>query len=161
MQNGRQNLVLVVQLLQQTCSKYWNVFSVKPLMDPLPSTAGNNHIIFIISVDYFVYVCSDGIGRSGTFCALMISINRFKAEQMTDIFQTINTIRTQKPRVVANVVSGVNHLSGSSTIANGCSYIQHTLSSIACIPYNAMNMPVATQAVECMRLIKFFSDVKG
>ena len=39
----------------------------------------------------------------------MISINRFKAEQMTDIFQTINTIRTQKPGVVANAVSAVDH----------------------------------------------------
>ena len=49
----------------------------------------------------------------------MISINRFKAEQLTDIFQTINTIRTQKPRVVANVVSAVNQMSVSSTFANG------------------------------------------
>jgi len=51
---------------------------------------------------------SDGVGRSGTFCALMNSINRFKAEQMTDVFQTINTMRTQKPGVVINVVSIVH-----------------------------------------------------
>ena len=60
-----------------------------------------------------MYACSDGMGRSGTFCALMICINRFKAEQMTDVFQTINTMRTQKPGVVANPVSAVmiDHIS--------------------------------------------------
>ena len=41
----------------------------------------------------------------------MISINRFKAEQMTDIFQTINTMRTQKPGVVTDAVSAIDHLS--------------------------------------------------
>ena len=85
-------------------------------MDLLPYTAGNRLTIFFYLVSTF-YTCSDGIGRSGTFCALMISINRFKAEQMTDIFQTINTIRTQKPGVVANAVSAVDHLSDSSIIA--------------------------------------------
>jgi len=44
----------------------------------------------------------------------MISINRFKAEQMTDIFQTINTMRTQKPGVVTDAVSAINHLSDNS-----------------------------------------------
>lgn len=61
---------------------------------------------------------SDGVGCSGTFCALMISINRFKAEQMTDVFQTINTIRTQKPGVVANAVSVVHDY------LSACSYIR-------------------------------------
>lgn len=50
---------------------------------------------------------SDGMGRSGTFCALMITINRFKAEQIVDIFQTVNKMRTKKPGLVVNVVSNM------------------------------------------------------
>ena len=44
------------------------------------------------------------MGRSGTFCALVVSINRFKAEQMVDVFKTIITMRTQRPGLVANAV---------------------------------------------------------
>ena len=53
----------------------------------------------------YYYLCSDGIGRSGTFCALMISIYQFKAEQKADIFQIIRTMRSQRPGLVANTVS--------------------------------------------------------
>ena len=35
----------------------------------------------------------------------MVSINRFKAEQMVDVFKTIITMRSQKPGLVANAVS--------------------------------------------------------
>ena len=48
---------------------------------------------------------SDGIGRSGTFCALMISIYEFKAEQKVDIFQIIKSMRSQRPGMVASAVS--------------------------------------------------------
>ena len=34
----------------------------------------------------------------------MVSINRFKAEQMVDVFQTIINMRTQRPGIVANAV---------------------------------------------------------
>ena len=34
----------------------------------------------------------------------MVSINRFKAEQMVDVFKTIITMRTQRPGLVANAV---------------------------------------------------------
>ena len=53
--------------------------------------------------------CSDGVGRSGTFCALVISINRFKAEQMADVFQTIITMRMQKPQLVTNAVREIEY----------------------------------------------------
>ena len=48
---------------------------------------------------------SDGVGRSGTFCALMVSINRFKAEQIVDIFQVVIKMRTRRPGIVRNAVS--------------------------------------------------------
>ena len=56
-------------------------------------------------MDLIIPLCSDGVGRSGAFCALMVSINRFKAEQMVDVFRTIITMRTQRPGLVANAVS--------------------------------------------------------
>ena len=50
-------------------------------------------------------MCSDGIGRSGTFCALAASLERFKTEQMVDVFHTIKTIRIQRAGMVQTLVS--------------------------------------------------------
>ena len=61
---------------------------------------------YTVIVD-LLHSCSDGVGRSGTFCALVVSINRFKAEQMVDVFQTIITMCTQKPQLVTNAVRKV------------------------------------------------------
>ncbi|XP_065904635.1 receptor-type tyrosine-protein phosphatase S-like isoform X2 [Dysidea avara] len=47
--------------------------------------------------------CNNGIGRSGTFCALMSSLERFKAEQMADIFQTVKKMRIQRAGMVETV----------------------------------------------------------
>lgn len=54
-----------------------------------------------------VLLCShsDGVGRSGAFCALMVCINQFKMEQMVDVFRTIQIMRGQRPGIVGNVVS--------------------------------------------------------
>ena len=48
---------------------------------------------------------SNGVGRSGTFCALVSSLERFKAEQMADIFQTIKKMRMQRAGIVQTTVS--------------------------------------------------------
>ena len=78
-------------------------------MVPSLSTAGNGY-------DYSNYIytsyipSSDGIGCSGTFCALMASMNRFKAEQMVDVFKMIITMRTQRPGFVANAVRNSSSL---------------------------------------------------
>ena len=53
---------------------------------------------------------SDGVGRSGTFCALVNCINRFKVEQTLDVFQAIDSIRTQQPAAVQTVVSSYQNL---------------------------------------------------
>ncbi|XP_065918174.1 receptor-type tyrosine-protein phosphatase S-like [Dysidea avara] len=47
--------------------------------------------------------CSNGVGRSGTFCALLICINQFKQEQMVDVFQTVQIMRSQRPGLVENM----------------------------------------------------------
>ncbi|XP_065917231.1 uncharacterized protein [Dysidea avara] len=46
--------------------------------------------------------CSDGLGRTGSFCALMLCHDRFKTEHMADVFYAIKTMRTQRPGMVEN-----------------------------------------------------------
>ncbi|XP_065058065.1 receptor-type tyrosine-protein phosphatase kappa-like isoform X3 [Rhopilema esculentum] len=45
-------------------------------------------------------ICSDGIGRSGTFAALNAAIERVKVEQVVDVFQAIKAMRIQRAHVV-------------------------------------------------------------
>ena len=47
---------------------------------------------------------SNGVGRSGTFCALLTCINQFKQEQIVDVFQNIQIMRSQRPGLVENTV---------------------------------------------------------
>jgi len=45
------------------------------------------------------------MGRTGTFCALMMCHDRLKTEHMADVFYAIKTIRAQRPGMVENAVS--------------------------------------------------------
>jgi len=49
-------------------------------------------------------ITSDGLGRTGSFCALMLCHDRFKTEHMADVFYAIKTMRTQRPGMVENTV---------------------------------------------------------
>ena len=51
-----------------------------------------------------VSIYSDGLGRTGTFCALMMCHDRFKTEHMADVFYAIKTMRGQRPGMVENTV---------------------------------------------------------
>ncbi|XP_068717060.1 receptor-type tyrosine-protein phosphatase alpha-like [Montipora capricornis] len=42
----------------------------------------------------------DGLGRSGTFCALYSALERLKIEQVVDVFQTIEAMRISRPGLV-------------------------------------------------------------
>ena len=61
-----------------------------------------SNIAIIASVLSSLY--SDGLGRTGTFCALMQCYDRFKTEHMADVFYAIKTIRGQRPGMVENTV---------------------------------------------------------
>ena len=50
--------------------------------------------------------CSDGVGRTGAFCALVTALERVKTEQIVDVFRTVRTHRIQRSGMVANLVSG-------------------------------------------------------
>ncbi|XP_032243017.2 tyrosine-protein phosphatase Lar isoform X2 [Nematostella vectensis] len=44
--------------------------------------------------------CSDGSGRTGTFCAISIALERVKLDATIDMFQTVRNLRTQRPIMV-------------------------------------------------------------
>ena len=54
---------------------------------------------------YFYILCSDGMGRTGVFITVMTEIERVKVEREVDIFQTVKTMRVQRPNMVSTVVS--------------------------------------------------------
>lgn len=54
----------------------------------------------------FVCVYSAGAGRTGTFCALSTVLERVKAEGILDVFQTVKSLRLQRPHMVQTLVSG-------------------------------------------------------
>ncbi|XP_041095402.1 receptor-type tyrosine-protein phosphatase alpha isoform X5 [Polyodon spathula] len=48
----------------------------------------------------FTVHCSAGAGRTGTFCALSTVLERVKAEGILDVFQTVKSLRLQRPHMV-------------------------------------------------------------
>ncbi|CAL8307253.1 unnamed protein product [Lota lota] len=44
--------------------------------------------------------CSAGVGRTGVFIALSIVLERMRYEGVVDLFQTVKTLRTQRPAMV-------------------------------------------------------------
>lgn len=56
------------------------------------------HYIYIES-EFFLYF-SNGVGRSGTFCAILSIIERLKSEQVIDVCQSVKVIRVNRPKAV-------------------------------------------------------------
>ena len=48
--------------------------------------------------------CSDGVGRTGVFCALGTVLERMRSEGVVDLFQTVKLLRTQRPGMVQTQV---------------------------------------------------------
>ena len=46
-----------------------------------------------------------GMGRAGAFLALCICLERMKVENVVDVFQTVRTMRSQRPIMVNTTVS--------------------------------------------------------
>ena len=55
--------------------------------------------------------CSAGAGRTGTFCALSTVLERVKAEGILDVFQTVKSLRLQRPHMVQTLVCCPAYLS--------------------------------------------------
>ena len=54
---------------------------------------------------HIVCYCSNGIGRSGTFCVLYTVLEKMKVEKVVDVFQIVKLLRIQKPGLVEDLVS--------------------------------------------------------
>lgn len=63
----------------------------------LSETCIKTHILYL----YY----SAGAGRTGTFIALSNILERVKAEGLLDVFQTVKSLRMQRPHMVQTVVS--------------------------------------------------------
>ena len=53
--------------------------------------------------------CSAGVGRTGVFITLSCVLERMQYEGMVDVFQTVRTLRTQRPAMVQTEVSAKTH----------------------------------------------------
>ena len=50
-------------------------------------------------------IYSGGTGRTGTFIAMNILLERLKTEGVVDVFHTVRALRLQRPGMVQTVVS--------------------------------------------------------
>ena len=61
--------------------------------------------IYLQWLSLSLFLIRDGLGRSGTFCALYSVRERLKIEQVVDVFQAIKAMRIPRPGLVRTAVS--------------------------------------------------------
>eukprot|EP00731_Ephydatia_muelleri_P018888 Em0011g928a len=76
------------------CTNLATITDVIQEVDKVQRRTGNQPI---------VVHCSDTVGRSGMFCAITMVTQQCKTEGVVDVFQTVKSIRTQKPGAVLTV----------------------------------------------------------
>lgn len=59
-------------------------------------------------------VHSDGAQASGVFCALTFICDRIKEEQMVDVFLAVQTVRTNRPQFITDMVITVHSVTSQS-----------------------------------------------
>ena len=79
---------------------------------------------YFLCVSLCIY--SSGCGRTGTFIAVSILLERLKTEGMVDVFNTVRSLRLQRPNMVQTVVS-------KSLIAACMTYNQPHYITISCL----------------------------
>ncbi|CAI8056628.1 Receptor-type tyrosine-protein phosphatase alpha [Geodia barretti] len=77
-----------------SCSHLATITSVINEMSAIQRRTGNHPV---------VVHCSDTVGRSGMFCAIVTTIERCKTEGVVDVFQVVKALRIQKPGAVLTV----------------------------------------------------------
>lgn len=116
------------------------------------------------------YVCpscfSAGAGRTGTFIALSNILERVKAEGLLDVFQTVKSLRMQRPHMVQTVVGGMrdsikhavqklsaySHLCCFETIFAGTGTPLHKVTLFFCFS-------LQEQYDFCYRVVQDFVDI--
>ena len=64
----------------------------------------NNNLYRVVNNPSSCIFTSNGVGRSGAFCAIASTLERVKQEQVLDVFQTVKSIRTNRPGAVQTLV---------------------------------------------------------
>lgn len=64
---------------------------------------------------------SAGVGRTGVFITLSIVLERMRYEGVVDMFQTVKTLRTQRPAMVQTEVCRAPHRLMPPTCIIACS----------------------------------------
>ena len=62
-----------------------------------------NLIYYYPHINIFILI-SGGCGRTGTYIAMCLLIDRLKTEGVVDVFQTVRGLRLQRPGMVRSVV---------------------------------------------------------
>lgn len=93
----------------------------------------------------FTRVCfgliSAGAGRTGMFIALSNILERVKAEGLLDVFQTVKSLRTQRPHMVQTVVR-----------------IHHTSSVLSPVTQTKKNHPLFLNISSDKQIFFFFQE---
>ena len=63
------------------------------------------HLMLKVDISFITKHFSDGIGRTGTFCALNTCIESVKLENTFDVFTVVRLLRIQRPGMVQTLVS--------------------------------------------------------
>lgn len=59
---------------------------------------------------------SAGVGRTGVFITLSIVLERMRYEGVVDLFQTVKTLRTQRPAMVQTEVRTRSHCCAAAVV---------------------------------------------
>lgn len=106
---GMIEIIASVQRQQQQSGNHPIVVHCRYLHTHL-SISDPRGCVFTIFARVLVFVCcSAGAGRTGTFIALSNILERVKAEGLLDVFQTVKSLRMQRPHMVQTVVSISRH----------------------------------------------------
>ena len=62
------------------------------------------HMLSKLNVNCTLVHCSAGVGRTGVFITLSCVLERMQYEGVVDVFQTVRTLRTQRPAMVQTEV---------------------------------------------------------
>eukprot|EP00731_Ephydatia_muelleri_P018727 Em0011g767a len=95
--------------------------------------------------------CSAGVGRSGTFIALHILLERIKTEDSINVFECVNQMRKRRPFMVQSLVSGkrLAQDSTNSTYINASRIQGYKLSCI----YTATQGPLSNTVNDFWKMI--------
>ena len=61
--------------------------------------------IWTVYMNLFYSICSAGVGRTGTFIALDVMMERLKERKDIDIFEFVSEMRTSRTKMVQTLVS--------------------------------------------------------